>query len=452
MTDQPATEKWQILCVDDEQSVLNSLKRVFRGQPYELTMTTNPQEALEIFRGQSFDLVISDMRMPGMSGAEFLASSLSVNPDCIRILLTGYSDIESTVQAINEGKIHRYVQKPWNNDDLLLIVEQSLATLTLKRENKALNHELEEKNRALENVNSELESKVQIRTRQIRQAMQKLEKAHLSLNQTLLATVKSFYNVISLVPHLGGQPVMQTAELCKRIAIHEGLEKSAIRNVYLAGMLHQLGMVGLEENIILTPRSQLSEDESEQFYAHPEKAALTLAPSQVMTPVTRIIRAQYQPTDQLKETGQYSDDMILCARILSVARDFILATEGLLLDTRCSIDSAIEHLTQADKQLYPDNLIQALANIADQVMDNARLSSDEQKLRLSEIKPGMKLTRNLLNNENILLLAEGHIFSQESIVRLRTFDTDTQNPLEVFIMEITPDESDHPEEVSESSD
>lgn len=432
MPDQPENH-WQLLCVDDEPGVLNSLRRALRNSPYELTLANSGEEALAFTREKTFDLIISDMRMPGMSGAEFLAGSLEYNPDCIRILLTGYADIESTVQAINEGKIHRYIQKPWNNDDLLLTLEQSLQGLQLKRENEKLSNQLSQKNKELEALNSGLEEKVQLRTQQIRQALTRLEKANTALNQTLLATVKAFYNIISLTPHLGGRTAMQTAELCKLLGMQLELPKNEIRNVYLAGLLHQLGMIGLDEALLLTPRNQLTDADKATFLKHPEHAALALAPSSVLSPVSQIIKAQYMTSEELSSAESLSSEVRTAASILATARDYVLATEGLLLETRCTSASAIDYLrTQTD--LYQTKIADKLPLVADQVSGSEQLSSDEQKLRVSEVKPGMKLTRNLLNSNDILLLAEGHTFTPDSLVRLKTFDTEPSNPLELFVI------------------
>ena len=116
----------RILIVDDEESVLNTLKRLFRKLPYEIFSALSGQEALAILAEQSVDLIISDMRMPEMSGAEFLSLAKDKCPLTERILLTGYSDMESTVKAINDGGIFGYLSKPWDANQLLSLVESAL--------------------------------------------------------------------------------------------------------------------------------------------------------------------------------------------------------------------------------------------------------------------------------------------------------------------------------------
>ena len=99
--DNLSDDKLTVLFVDDEKSILSSLRRLFRTSPYKILTANSGAEGLEIFKEKNIDLVISDMRMPQMDGAEFLAEVANKWPDTIRILLTGYSDLESTIAAVN---------------------------------------------------------------------------------------------------------------------------------------------------------------------------------------------------------------------------------------------------------------------------------------------------------------------------------------------------------------
>lgn len=117
---------YKILCVDDETSVLRALRRLFESAGYEVLSSESAEEALTVLEEVDIDLILSDMRMPQMPGDQFLSQAANISPGSIRILLTGYSDIDSTIRAINEGKIHAYLQKPWDNDELLRIVAREL--------------------------------------------------------------------------------------------------------------------------------------------------------------------------------------------------------------------------------------------------------------------------------------------------------------------------------------
>lgn len=152
--------KFSLLLVDDEQNILSSLKRLFRPEGYEIHIALGGQEGLSLFETNSIDLVISDMRMPDMDGAEFLKIVARKYPDTIRILLTGFSDITSTVKAINEGQIIQYFCKPWDDDEIKKEVKHALKSKLLEEENKHLTALTTEQNIKLMQFNELLEQKV----------------------------------------------------------------------------------------------------------------------------------------------------------------------------------------------------------------------------------------------------------------------------------------------------
>lgn len=142
--------KHTILCVDDERDNVEALERIFRKK-YKVLKATSGKEALELLDKQSVSLIISDQRMPGMTGVEFLTKSLKTHPESVRILLTGYTDIESVIAAINSGQIYRYVTKPWDPRELEAAVDRAIE----RYEMAAL---LKEKNAELEKALKELKS------------------------------------------------------------------------------------------------------------------------------------------------------------------------------------------------------------------------------------------------------------------------------------------------------
>jgi len=136
-------KKFTILIVDDEEDNLDTLQRTLR-RDYEVIPTTSPLEALDILRQKHIDIIMSDHKMPEMDGVEFLKRSYEINPKCVRLLVTAYSDTKILIDAINYGKIYRYIKKPWDNSELLLIVDSALEYYQLKKENDRLIFDLKE--------------------------------------------------------------------------------------------------------------------------------------------------------------------------------------------------------------------------------------------------------------------------------------------------------------------
>ncbi len=143
----------RLLIVDDEESVLQALRRLFHRQ-YDVVTHTSGAAALEQLQNERFDVIISDMRMPQMTGAELLKSCFELYPQMIRILLTGYSDLESAIKAVNEGNIYRYVSKPWDNDQLRALIAEAIDTRDLKEANQKLSAHIVSQNQELERLKS----------------------------------------------------------------------------------------------------------------------------------------------------------------------------------------------------------------------------------------------------------------------------------------------------------
>ena len=128
-----------VLFVDDERNILNSLVRLFRAEGFKVLTADRGTEGLDLIKNNRVAVVISDHRMPGMDGVKFLSLVKEASPDTIRCLLTAYADVKSSVSAINEGEVYRYITKPWDPDELKQIVREAMRRYTEAAENKMLN-------------------------------------------------------------------------------------------------------------------------------------------------------------------------------------------------------------------------------------------------------------------------------------------------------------------------
>lgn len=161
------TNNRTVLCIDDEREILSALQRSLRNVADQVVTATNGEEGIALLEEHAPAVIISDMRMPGMNGAEFLQRVLDFAPHTFRILLTGHADIEAAISAINKGEIHRYMHKPWDSDELNQAIKQGFERHDLIQANLALTDSLGEKNRELQQLNGTLEEKVVERTQQL---------------------------------------------------------------------------------------------------------------------------------------------------------------------------------------------------------------------------------------------------------------------------------------------
>lgn len=140
-----------VLYVDDEVNNLNSFKAAFR-RDFEIYTASSAREGRKILENNEIGVIITDQRMPVITGIEFLESIIPIYPDTIRILLTGFSDINAVMDAINRGQVYKYLVKPWQNDELKMYIENALEIYHLRKENKELSHKLQLANLEIERI------------------------------------------------------------------------------------------------------------------------------------------------------------------------------------------------------------------------------------------------------------------------------------------------------------
>ena len=173
-----------ILCVDDEVNILNALKRLLRKESYRLLTCTSGAEALELLACNEVHIVISDQRMPKMSGTEFLRQVKELYPNIIRIILTGYTEVDTITQSINEGHIYKFFLKPWNDQHLTLEIRQAFEQYDLIEANKRLYDKTVEQNAELKQINEHLEHLVAERTQSLETQNRALQLSHAILEDT----------------------------------------------------------------------------------------------------------------------------------------------------------------------------------------------------------------------------------------------------------------------------
>ena len=178
-----------ILCLDDEPNILQSLKRLLRKEGYNLLLASSGEEAYKLLEGNDVHLIISDQRMPQMNGTEFLARVKEKYPDILRVILTGYTDVDSITESINKGHIYKFFLKPWNDHNLKLEIRQALEQYDLIKANQHLDETVVRQNQELQQINEKLEDIVEERTREIALKNHALELSHCILENLPIAVL-----------------------------------------------------------------------------------------------------------------------------------------------------------------------------------------------------------------------------------------------------------------------
>ncbi|MFI5148134.1 MAG: response regulator [Bacteroidia bacterium] len=142
-------KKIKILYVDDETNNLVAFKALFR-RDFDIQTASSAERGRTLMKEHTFHVILTDQRMPGTTGVEFLESILTEYPDPVRILITGYADIQAVISAINKGQVYRYISKPWDEHELRVSIEQAYELFSLRESNKHLTEMLLEANKQLD--------------------------------------------------------------------------------------------------------------------------------------------------------------------------------------------------------------------------------------------------------------------------------------------------------------
>jgi len=415
-----------LLCVDDEANILSSLKRLFRPAGYRVLTAASGEEALALMEKEAVDLIISDMRMPGMNGAQVLAAARARWPGTVRILLTGYADMGSTVEAINSGQLHRYISKPWDDNEVLLVVREGLEKKSLLREKNRLEALTQAQNEELKLLNAGLEAKVADRTAE-------LATAHDKLKHGFLNTIRTFSNLIEL---RGGQMAghsRRVADLARRLGQALKLPTNEAQDLFFAALLHDLGKIGLPDALLGKPFNQLTPDERNEMVKHPAKGEALLMGLEQLHGAARLIRAHHERFD-----GQGYPDGIagiaipMGARILAVANDYDALQQGAISPKRASPEEALLYLRSGRGHRYDPAIVKAVESLLD---GPAKAETGLLALHSDQLKPGMTLARDLVTRDGVLLLAHGFLIDDSLIRQIRGFERSEGHRLTLHVLE-----------------
>ncbi|MFO1339283.1 MAG: response regulator [Burkholderiaceae bacterium] len=408
-----------LLLVDDEPSILNALRRLFRPQGWRTLTAEGGEAALELARQNSVDLVISDMRMPGMDGAQLLRKMREQQPDAVRILLTGYADISSTIAAINGGQIHRYIAKPWDDNDIVLIVREALSRRTLEMRNRELSQLTTRQNEELRGLNGQLEERVRQRTAEIAQINDMLELAYAELKQNFMLSMRIFAGLMDLRhPSLAGQS-RRVSEWARRVCERMKLDERSSHDIYVAGLLHGIGKLAFPDTMMGKPMSLLSSDESVRFRKHTLNAEAALMPLGQLQPVAKLIRSQHERLDGNGfPDGLEGDEIPLGARVLAPIVDYDCLVAGLLAERCFTPEDAAASIRRGAGSRYDPRVVEAFVEVLKTPLPD---QAHDREISALDLEPGMVLARDLVSNQGTLLLAAGYAFDARVVRQVREY-------------------------------
>ncbi len=357
----------RVLFVDDDQNVLDGIQRTVRKQ-VDMQTAVGGAEGLRVLQEMGpFALVISDMRMPHMSGAQFLAKVREQDPDTVRMILSGQSDLQATIAAVNEGHIYRFLSKPCPPDQLLAAVADGLKQHRLITAEKVL------------------------------------------LQETLSGSIKMLIEILGMVSPASSSRASRlqrySVDLASALGVPQRWEWG------LAAYVSQIGCVALPKDILskVEAAQALSEEETRLYESHPEVAGRLLAAIPRLEDIAAIVTAQFGPLvlagkpEHFREWDVRSIGQLLLRTAFEFDR---LISRGMNLET------AVETLG-ASKLGLPQAVLRAVASLA--ITAQTRMV---RQIRVKDLALGMVLDEDLLSPKGIRLVPAGQEVTRTLIMRL----------------------------------
>ncbi len=413
-----------VLLVDDEENILRSLKRLLIEDDYNILTASSGQQGLELLDSNRVSLIISDQRMPEMTGSEFLARARENVPEAVRIMLTGYSDINATMEAINKGEVYKYITKPWNDEEMRLTVREAIERYFLTEENKRLARELKE-------WNVKLEQRVKEQTIDIEKRNKALLVFNYRLKRNFNSCLEAFASLIELRNTSFSNHSKNVAEVSIRIAKALSLGKKEVETIGAAAHLHDIGKIGISDSILQKESKGLTSEEKKEVEQHPVRGQAAVGQIEELQEAGELIRHHHEWYNGNGYPDHLSSDMIpLGARIIGVA-DAVdrLANPG-QGGGRYDFKGAISIVKASRNTKYDPKIVDIAEKIVEELENSVYrdIGSEDDGFMPGDLVPGMILSRDVRSGTGVLILPSGSELTFEKIEHLkRLYKMDPSN-------------------------
>jgi len=424
MTETFVRQTPKILFVDDEENVLHALKRLFVDEDCEVFTASSGPEGLKIVeQNLALAAIISDQRMPGMSGWEFLEKARALVPDAVRIVLTGYADVEAAINAINKGGAYRYITKPWNNDELRLMVRDATDKFCLIAENRYLTALTVQQNEELSKWNTQLEEMVQAQTMDIQNKNRELEKLNDQLSRNFRSSIESFTGLIEMREKSVSSHSKNVAAYARQIALGMALPENEVSNILVASLLHDIGKIGVPDSVLLKDEEQFNEHERKEYNMHAVRGQVAVEGIEGFQEIGQLIRHHHEHIDGSGyPDGLKKNAIPLGSRIIAIADaiDKIANRDPL---SPASYAAVLKHLEFYSDTRFDHGIFPVAAAILKKKIEalTRRSGGEEVEVPSSRLAPGMVLSRDVRSGTGLLILARDVLLDQRIIAGLQRY-------------------------------
>ncbi len=354
----------RFLVVDDDPSITEVLRRVLESMGHPVTVHNDPLEAAQ---ETDFDLVLTDFMMPNLNGVELLGVLRAKRPDAVRLLITAANDFRVAIEAVNRGEVFRIIGKPWQLHDLRFGLQQAVDYYRLVQENRRLTKELAQRNEGLATLNAMLEQQVVERTNGLLEGMIR------ALDYRDTETQWHSWRV---------------AKFTRRIAEAAGLAGDMLMHIEQGALLHDIGKIGVRDNILLKP-GPLSPDEWVEMRKHPEMGYRMLANIPYLQDAAQIVYSHQERFDgRGYPRALKGEEIVIGARIFCIADTFDAITSDRPYRKGSSAQVAFSEIGRLGGTQLDPHLVQVFLAIPptewERIRADIRVLEEKEKGRWSD--------------------------------------------------------------------
>ena len=416
-----------ILLLDDEPEVLKALERALR-KDYLVHSFTDAEPALAFFKEAPTQLVISDMKMPAINGAEFLSQIVLINSRCKRVVLTGYADTKLAQQAINDGHVSAYLNKPWDNEEL----RETLASLIteLKQENKKFSviKKLKYDNKRLSADHTSLSLTSEFIQDERNSAILQQKKLKLVNNELLQLSA----NLVAMQTRDTSGHTFRIAQQSKTLAQRLKLPERECMQIYLAGLFYRVGIQSLAPALVERPWFQMSQQERNAWMKYPQASADIISTTEILKSSADIVLHIFEHIDGSGLPSQLvAEDIPLGSRLLSIVIYYDLLISGEITGVNINPTEALVVMRKEVDTIFDKKVFQQFQQLLEKPRANEAF---EIAKGTGELVPGMILSQDVVNYGQHKLMSEGTVLTSNNILGLTRHQESTEQIIIAYIM------------------
>ena len=421
--------KQTILAVDDEEGILKALRRLLRSLDVKVFTATSGKEGLEILKKEKVSLIISDQKMPEMTGVKFLSRSRGISPDSIRIMLTGYADINATVDAINSGDVKYYFNKPWDDEFFLSRIQESLDLYAAKEENSRLNELTQRQNEKLAKLNQTLEKRVAEQTKEIKEK-------HEELVKSFFDTIKALSGLMELHFKKAGSHSQRVSGMTKKLLAGFDLNQKEIQDIVIAAFLHDIGKIGLPIEILNKRDYSYTSAETSKFEQHPILGQSCMLAITGFEEISTIIRHHHENYDGSGYPDNLRGKRIpFGSRVIRIVDSFENHAFASDDPDFKAFNKASAYIVQFSGIKFDPDIVKKFIDLDIGKMLCRAKTSDKVLIQPHELREGMVTAGDVYTGHGVFLLPKGANLSDGLINRI--IKIDRVDPIEKGVWVLT---------------